>query len=57
MEAAGNYSTCEGVPVNEDKLCSDIYPWEALLAFGYKEHVCYFTHHVGDWCNAPPANC
>ena len=46
-----DYSSCTGLPHNEDKLCSDFWAWPFVAAYGYQDHICYFEHHVGDWCS------
>lgn len=44
------FTECIGLPINEDKLCSNVYPWPVFLANGIIQHRCYFGQLVGDWC-------
>lgn len=50
MANVTDYKVCHGVPINEDKLCSNMYPWPVMLANGIDEHVCYYGKLVGSYC-------
>jgi len=44
------FKQCNGIPINEDKLCSNLYPWVFYLSSGIPMHTCYFGRLVGQWC-------
>jgi len=48
MDNPTDFKQCFGIPFNEDKLCSNVYPWPIFLG-GVPEHLCYFGRMIGQW--------